>query len=77
MLQILRADERLGKGAVLVYARERYEVFDLDEYTLRVAELQDTPRHRLITTMKAQKEARITKEKLKKYSAYLPIAVLK
>ncbi len=55
MISSLRADERLGKDAVLVYAREKFGIFDLDDYTVRVAGLQDIPRAKLIVTMKAQK----------------------
>lgn len=62
MIDTLRRDERLGKDAVLVYAREHYGIFDLDDYTARVAGLQDTPRQRLIATMNAQKEARLKRE---------------
>lgn len=59
MISTLRADERMGKDAVLVYAREKYGIFDLDDYTVRVAGLQDIPREKLIVTMKAQKETRL------------------
>lgn len=59
MINTLRRDEQVGKDAVLVYARNEYGVFDLDDYTVRVAGLQDTPRHRLIAIMQAQKESRI------------------
>ena len=59
MISTLRADERLGKDAVLVYARDEYGIFDLDDYTARVAGMQETPRQRLIAIMQAQKEARI------------------
>jgi hypothetical protein len=34
------------------------EVFDLDDYTVRVAGLEEIPREKLIVTMKAQKETR-------------------
>jgi Transposase DDE domain len=59
MINTLRADESLGKDAVLVYARNEYGVFDLDDYTVRVAGLQEIPRQRLVSIMQAQKEARI------------------
>jgi Transposase DDE domain len=63
MMETLRKDERLGKNAVLVYAGHHYGVFDLDDYTLRVAGLTETPRQRLITIMQTQKEARLKREK--------------
>ena len=63
MMATLRRDERLGKDAVLVYAQEHYGIFDLDDYTARVAGLQDSPRQRLIKIMEAQKEARIKRER--------------
>lgn len=63
MISTLRAEERMGKDAVLVYARNKYGVFDLDDYTVRVAGLQDSPRQRLIAIMQAQKEARIKRNK--------------
>lgn|SRR3990167_8586812 len=59
MITSLRADESIGKNSVLVYAHNEYGVFDLDDYTVRVAGLQDSPRQRLIAIMQAQKEARI------------------
>jgi Transposase DDE domain len=62
MISTLRADERLGKDAVLVYASNEYGVFDLDDYTVCIAGLQDTPRQRLIKIMQAQKEARMKRE---------------
>lgn len=62
MIDTLRRDERVGKDAVLVYAEQNYGVFDLDDYTARVAGLMDTPRQRLIATMEAQKEARLKRE---------------
>jgi hypothetical protein len=62
MISTLRSDESLGKDAVLVYANSEYGVFDLDDYTVRVAGMQDTPRQRLKLIMQAQKEARIKRE---------------
>jgi len=62
MMDTLRRDERLGKDAVLVYAQENYGIFDLDDYTARVAGLQETPRQKLIKIMEAQKEARLKRE---------------
>jgi len=62
MISTLRRDERLGKDAVLVYAREHYGVFDLDDYTYRVAGLQETPRQKLMNIMALQKEARLKRE---------------
>lgn len=62
MISTLRRDEHLGKDAVLVYARENYGVFDLDEYTYRVAGLQETPRQNLMKIMALQKEARLKRE---------------
>lgn len=63
MISTLREDERLGKDAVLIYAKEKYGVFDLDDYTMRVAGLKEVPREKLIGTMEAQKEARLKREK--------------
>ncbi len=62
MMATLRRDERLGKDAVLVYAQENYGIFDLDDYTARVAGLLETPRQKLIKIMEAQKEARLKRE---------------
>ena len=59
MIDTLRADEQLGVNAVLVYAKDHYGIFDLDDYTTRVAGLQETPRQKLISIMQAQKEARL------------------
>lgn len=62
MIDTLRRDERMGKEAVLVYASQNYGIFDLDDYTARVAGLLDSPRQRLMATMLAQKEARLKRE---------------
>jgi hypothetical protein len=62
MISTLRTEERMGTDAVLVYAKENYGIFDLDDYTYRVAGLQDSPRQRLMGTMSAQKEARLKRE---------------
>lgn len=42
--------------AVLIYSNNQYGVFDLDDYTFRVAGLQETPRQRLMGIMKGSKE---------------------
>ena len=62
MIQTLRADERLGKDAVVVYAKNHYGVFDLDDYTALVAGMQDLPRGRLKAIMEAQKEVRLKRQ---------------
>jgi hypothetical protein len=66
MISTLRRDERLGINAVLVYARENYGVFNLDDYTFRVAGLREPPRQRIMSIMGAQKEARLKREQQKK-----------
>jgi len=63
MISTLRADESLGKDAVLVYSGDKYGIFDLDDYTARVAGMDDTPRARLKALMEAQKEARLKKNR--------------
>ena len=62
MIETLRRDERLGKDAVVVYADCYFAVFDLDDYTIRVAGLAETPRQRLMKIMQAQKEERLKRE---------------
>jgi len=62
MITTLRRDEQLGKDAVLVYVREHYGVFDLDDYTYRVAGLQEASRQRLMNIMALQKEVRLKRE---------------
>jgi hypothetical protein len=52
----------MGKDAVLVYAGNQYGVFGLDDYTARVAGMEDQPRHRLKNLMEAQKEERLKRE---------------
>jgi hypothetical protein len=59
MIASLRQDESLGKDAVLVYSNSRYGVFDLDDYTVRVASMEEMARQKLKTIMEAQKEARL------------------
>jgi hypothetical protein len=56
------AHASLPRYAVLVYAREHYGVFDLDDYTYRVAGLQETPRQKLMKIMALQKETRLKRE---------------
>ena len=58
----LKRDEQFGKDAVIVYAKHQYGVFDLDDYTARVAGMQDTPREKLKTIMEAQKATRLKRE---------------
>ena len=62
MMGTLKRDEQVGKDSVLVYAKHKYGVFDLDDYTVRVAGMQETPRQKLITIMEAQKAARLKRE---------------
>jgi len=60
-MQTLQADERVGKDSVLVYAQDKYGVFDLDDYTVRVARMEDEPQEQLAKIMEAQKEVRLAK----------------
>ena len=62
MLRTLRNDESIGINTVLVYTQNRYTVFDLGDYTVRVAKMHETPKQRLISTMLAQKEERLKRE---------------
>lgn len=62
MIETLRQEERVGKDAVVVYAGSYFAVFDLDDYTIRVAGLEETPRQRLMKIMQAQKEERLKRE---------------
>jgi len=62
MMSTLRRDEQLGKDAVLIYVNNDFDIFDLDDYTFRVAGLEETPRQRLMATMQSQKEARLKRE---------------
>jgi hypothetical protein len=63
MISALRREECLGKEAVLVYAQNKFGIFDLDDYTVRVAGLQELPRTKLIALMEAQKEIRLKRNK--------------
>jgi hypothetical protein len=58
MIQTLRVEEQVGIDAVLIYSGQHYGVFDLDDYTARVAGLGDTPRQKLKSIMEAQKKTR-------------------
>ncbi len=62
MLGTLRNSESIGVEAVLVYAGKCYAVFDLDDYTVRVAKMNETPRQKLAVIMQAQKEERLKRE---------------
>lgn len=59
MISSLRQNECLGKEAGLVYSKCQYGVFDLDDYTLRIASIEDMARQKLKTIMQAQKEVRL------------------
>ena len=60
--QTLHADESLGIRSVFVYTEDCYAVFDLDDYTIRVAKMAETQRQRLTAIMQAQKEERLKRE---------------
>lgn len=62
MIESLQIDERLGIRSVVVYAGDRYAIFDLDDYTIRVAKMDDIPRKRLAAIMQTQKEERLKRE---------------
>jgi len=62
MIETLHAEERLGNRSVVVYAGDYYAVFDLDDYTIRVAKMDTLPRQRLIAIMQAQKEERLKRK---------------
>ncbi len=46
-IETLRQEERLGKGAVIVYAEKYFAVFDLDEYTDIILYLKTAARDRM------------------------------
>lgn len=48
-IDTLRHEERLGKDSVVVYGKQNFAVFDLDEYTSIVAHLQPQPREQFCT----------------------------
>ena len=58
-IETLKRDEGMGINAVIVYANHHYGVFDLNDYTYRVMELEGTPRQRLMALMKAIKEDKL------------------
>jgi hypothetical protein len=62
MINTLRVDESLGKDAVLVYAKDKYGVFNLDDYTIKVAELEEIPKEKIKTIMLKQKENRLARK---------------
>lgn len=63
MIDTLKRDESTGKHAAVVYANHQYGIFDLDDYTVRVAGMQEMPRQKLIGIMEKQKATRIKREK--------------
>ena len=62
MISSLRKDEKLGKDAVIVYAEDKYGVFDLDDYTFKVASMNELPRAKLMAIMEKQKKERLQRE---------------
>jgi hypothetical protein len=63
MITTLRMDERLGKDAVLIYSKDKYGIFDLDDYTIRVTDLNDSPRAKLKLLMETQKQTKLKRER--------------
>jgi hypothetical protein len=61
-IDALRADERLGIDSVLVYAQESYGVYNLDDYSLTILDLENGPKKKLKGTLEKQKEVRLTRE---------------
>lgn len=61
MMQTLQSDESIGKDSVLVYAKDKYGVYDLDDYTIRVTKMQPEAQQQLAKIMENQKEVRITR----------------
>ena len=47
MITTLQRQERLGHDAAIVYAGDRFAVFDLDEYTDIILNLEPKPRQRM------------------------------
>lgn len=55
----LRQDERLGKDAVIVYAKGNFATFDVDEYSVILLQLKEPARKRLARWVKEFKARRI------------------
>ena len=60
-IETLRAKERLIDN-VLVYAEDTYGVYDLDDYSLTLVDLESEPKKKLKRTLEKQKEVRLSRE---------------
>jgi hypothetical protein len=52
----LKAEESVGTNSVIVYHGSYFAVFNLDDYTLIVADLEPQAKKRLVTWIERQKE---------------------
>lgn len=62
-IETQRTEQRLGKDAVLVYAEDSFGVYNLDDYTFTIMDLEPGPKEKLKGTLEHQKSVRITREK--------------
>jgi hypothetical protein len=61
-IDTIRTKERLGTDSVLVYAEDSYGVYNLDDYSLTIMDLDPEPKGKLKGTFEKQKEVRISRE---------------
>jgi hypothetical protein len=62
VIQTLRNEERLGLDAVLVYVEDAYGVYNFDDYSLTLMNLDSEPRDKLKRILQNQKEVRLSRE---------------
>lgn len=58
-INTLRQEERLGRDAVIVYAKGNFTTFDVDEYTDILLHLEGAPRKRIARWIKEFRSRRI------------------
>lgn len=61
-IQTLQTEERLGKDVVLVYVEDSFGVYNLDDYSLTIIDIEPGPKEKLKGTLENQKTIRISRE---------------
>ena len=61
MIQTLKQEESLGKNVILVYANDCFGVFNLDDYSLTLVELESSAKVKIKEALKEQKIQRLNR----------------
>jgi hypothetical protein len=61
MIQTLKMEESLGKNVVLVYVNDSFGVFNLDDYSLILVELESLAKAKIKEALEEQKQQRLNR----------------